>query len=142
MALRNVLHGREMTVDENTLVVDLGAGKTEINIFRGGKLRFSRCVESGGLDMTRAIAEALNIGLQEAEDTKRALNILTPPDQDQAVAALQPRIDGLLMEILAARGNTAEALRVYTTLCNLLRDELGVTPSAATRAVHDQLVLA
>jgi SARP family transcriptional regulator, regulator of embCAB operon len=48
----------------------------------------------------------------------------------------------LLMRALAYQGNVAEALRVYTTLCDLLRDELGVTPCAATRAVHDQLVLA
>jgi type IV pilus assembly protein PilM len=99
LALRNVLQTREIPADENTLVMDLGAGKTEVNIFKEGKLRFSRCVESGGLDMTRAVAEALNIGLQEAEDKKRALNILTPADQDQAVAALQSRVDGLLMEI-------------------------------------------
>jgi type IV pilus assembly protein PilM len=99
LALRNVLQVRGIPADENTIVVDLGAGKTEVNIFKGGKLRFSRCVESGGLDMTRAIAEALNIGLQEAEDKKRTLNILTPADQDQAVAAIQPRVDGLLMEI-------------------------------------------
>ncbi|MCK9419928.1 MAG: type IV pilus assembly protein PilM [Nitrospirae bacterium] len=99
LALRNVLRTREIPADENTLVVDLGAGKTEVTIFKGGDLRFSRCVESGGLDMTRAVAEALNIGFQEAEDKKRALNILTPPDQDPAIAALQPRVDGLLMEI-------------------------------------------
>jgi type IV pilus assembly protein PilM len=99
LALRNVLRTRVLPVNANTLVVDIGAGKTEINVFKDGVLRFSRCVESGGLDMTRAIAEALNIGLREAEDKKRALNILTPADQDQAVAALQPRLDGLLMEI-------------------------------------------
>jgi type IV pilus assembly protein PilM len=99
LALRNVLRTREMSLDENILVVDLGAGKTEVNVYKGGMLRFSRCVESGGLDMTRAVAEALNIGFQEAEDKKRTLNILTPPDQDPAIAALQPRVDGLLMEI-------------------------------------------
>lgn len=99
LALRNVLRTRSLSTDENTLVVDLGAGKTEINVFKGGMLRFSRCVESGGLDMTSAVAEALNVGFQEAEDKKRSLNMMTPADQDPAVAALQPRVDGLLMEI-------------------------------------------
>ncbi len=99
LALRNVIRTREMPVDENILVVDLGAGKTEVNVYKGGMLRFSRCVESGGLDMTRAIAETLNIGFEEAEDKKRTLNILTPADQDPAIAALQPRVDGLMMEI-------------------------------------------
>ena len=36
------------------------------------------------------------------------------------------------MELLAARGNVAEALRVYDQLRVLLRDELGATPGAAT----------
>jgi type IV pilus assembly protein PilM len=99
LSLRNVLRLSEHPAEVNTLVVDLGAGKTEINIFKGGILRFSRCIESGGLDMTRAVADTLNIGLQEAEDKKRTLNVLTPADQDQAVAAVLPRLDGLLMEI-------------------------------------------
>jgi DNA-binding SARP family transcriptional activator len=46
----------------------------------------------------------------------------------------------LLMEALAAQGNVAEALLVHATLCRLLRDELGVSPSAATRAVHEALL--
>lgn len=99
LSLRNVLRFREIPVDANTLVVDLGAGKTEINIFKGYILRFSRCVESGGLDMTRAIADTLAIGLQEAEDKKRGLNVLGPPGQDKAILAVQSRLDGLLMEI-------------------------------------------
>ena len=99
LSLRNVLRFREIPVDANTLVVDLGAGKTEINIFKGGTLRFSRCIESGGLDMTRAIADTLGIGLQEAEDKKRTLNVLTPAGQDKAIEVVQSRLDGLLMEI-------------------------------------------
>jgi len=46
----------------------------------------------------------------------------------------------LLMRALASQGNVAEALRVYTNLCTTLRDELGVSPCAATRAIHDQLL--
>jgi SARP family transcriptional regulator, regulator of embCAB operon len=46
----------------------------------------------------------------------------------------------LLMQALACQGNVAEALCVYTDLCRLLRDELGVSPSAATQAVYDDLV--
>ncbi len=99
LALRNVLRLREMPVDANTLVVDMGAGKTEINIFKSGSLRFSRCLESGGLDMTRAVAEAGGIGLPEAEEMKRGMNVLTPPEHDQSVAAVRIRIDTLLMEI-------------------------------------------
>jgi len=99
LALRNVIRRREIQGDENILVVDIGAGKTEINIFKNGSLRFSRCIESGGMDMTRAVSDALGIGLPEAEEMKRSLNVLTPPESDQAVAAVRVRLDALLMEI-------------------------------------------
>ncbi len=46
------------------------------------------------------------------------------------------------MRALACQGNAAEALRVYAALCELLRDELGVVPCAATQAVHAQLIQA
>ncbi len=46
-----------------------------------------------------------------------------------------------LMEALAARDNRAEALRVYERLCALLKDELGTTPSPATRALHSTLLV-
>jgi DNA-binding SARP family transcriptional activator len=46
----------------------------------------------------------------------------------------------LLMETLAARGNTAEALLVYDALRQRLRDELGAAPSAATKELHRQLL--
>jgi DNA-binding SARP family transcriptional activator len=46
----------------------------------------------------------------------------------------------LLMETLAARGNTAEALLVYDALRRRLRDELGAAPSAPTQALHRRLL--
>jgi SARP family transcriptional regulator, regulator of embCAB operon len=47
----------------------------------------------------------------------------------------------LLMEALERRGNVAEALRAYERLRILLRDELGIAPSSALRAVHRRLLL-
>ena len=46
----------------------------------------------------------------------------------------------LLMRAYAARGNEAEALQVYDRLRVLLREELGSTPSADLRALHEELV--
>jgi DNA-binding SARP family transcriptional activator len=46
----------------------------------------------------------------------------------------------VLMAALAARGNTAEALRVYDDLVRLLSDELGVLPSQPTRDLHARLL--
>lgn len=46
----------------------------------------------------------------------------------------------LLMEVLAARGNAAEALLAYDGLRTRLRDELGAAPSAETQALHRRLL--
>jgi DNA-binding SARP family transcriptional activator len=46
----------------------------------------------------------------------------------------------LLMETLAAHGNTAEALLVYDALRQRLRDELGAAPSAQTKDLHRRLL--
>jgi SARP family transcriptional regulator, regulator of embCAB operon len=47
---------------------------------------------------------------------------------------------GLLMEALAARGNTAEALQVYEALRCRLRDDLGTAPSVELQALHRRLL--
>jgi type IV pilus assembly protein PilM len=99
LALRNVLRLRKKPDDANTLIVDIGAGKTEIDIFKGGVLRFSRCLENGGLDMTRAVAEIGGLGLAEAETLKRSLNVLSTSDQDPVLDVIKTKLDGLLMEI-------------------------------------------
>ena len=48
----------------------------------------------------------------------------------------------VLMRALAGQGNSAQALRVYSDLCDVLRDELGVSPSAASQGVYESLLLA
>jgi DNA-binding SARP family transcriptional activator len=45
-----------------------------------------------------------------------------------------------LMRALAAEDNVAEAIRVHERLRNLLRDELGTTPSGPVRALYEELV--
>src|SRR5207244_2379476 len=46
----------------------------------------------------------------------------------------------LLMEVLAARGDTAAALAVYEQLRRIVRDELGVDPGPAVRQLHYRLL--
>jgi DNA-binding SARP family transcriptional activator len=46
----------------------------------------------------------------------------------------------ILMEALVAEGNTAEALQTYERLRVLLRQELGIAPSAATQQLHKTML--
>jgi SARP family transcriptional regulator, regulator of embCAB operon len=49
---------------------------------------------------------------------------------------------GLLMRALEARGNVAEALLVYETARERLRDELGTSPAEALQSLHRRLLRA
>jgi len=47
-----------------------------------------------------------------------------------------------LMQALTAQDNLAEALSMYGLLSRCLRDQLGASPSPATRALYEQLLAA
>ena len=46
----------------------------------------------------------------------------------------------LLMEVLAARGNRAEALQAYEALRRRLREDLGTAPGEELRRLHASLL--
>ena len=77
---------------------------------------------------------ALGVGGTELAPGERVARELV------AAEPFRERAHALLMEILAARGNAAEALRVYGTLRKRLRDELGATPAPELRALREQLL--
>ena len=56
------------------------------------------------------------------------------------VAPLRERGYRYLMRALAAQDNLAEALQVYGQLWTCLRDQLGASPSPATRALYEDLL--
>ena len=79
-------------------------------------------------------AVALGVGGTELAPGERVARELV------AAAPFRERGHALLMEILAARGNAAEALRVYESLRERLRDELGATPAPELRALQEHLL--
>lgn len=79
-------------------------------------------------------AVALGIGGTELPPGERAARELV------AAEPFRERAHALLIEILAARGNAAEALRVYEGLRERLRDELGATPAPELRELHQRLL--
>jgi SARP family transcriptional regulator, regulator of embCAB operon len=79
-------------------------------------------------------AVALGVGGSELAPGERAARQLV------ALAPFRERAHALLMRILAARGNGAEALRTYEELRARLRDELGATPAPELRELQAQLL--
>src|SRR5260370_13924097 len=58
--------------DGAEVIVDIGAGVTTVVVHRGGRIRFTRILPNfGGDDFTSAVAEGLNVSVDEAEHMKR-----------------------------------------------------------------------
>ena len=79
-------------------------------------------------------AAGLGLGGTELAAAVRAGRQLT------RVAPLRESGYRYLMQALAAQGNLAEALGVYGHLSECLRDQLGVSPSPATRELYGRLL--
>lgn len=79
-------------------------------------------------------AVALGVGGSELAPGERVGRELV------AAAPYRERGYALLMETLAARGNLAEALRVYEELRSRLRDELGAAPAPELRELQERLL--
>jgi DNA-binding SARP family transcriptional activator len=79
-------------------------------------------------------AAGLGIGGTELPGAVRAGRQLT------RLAPLRESGYRYLMHALAAEGNLAEALAVYGGLSECLRDQLGVSPSPATRELYERLL--
>jgi DNA-binding SARP family transcriptional activator len=79
-------------------------------------------------------ATGLGIGATELTTAERAARRLVRE------APFRENGYRLLMEVLAAQGNVAEALRVHDGLRRLLREELGIAPGAEVQEVYDRLL--
>jgi DNA-binding SARP family transcriptional activator len=92
-------------------------------------------LEEVELQALELVAETgLGLGGAELGAAERAANAL--------VARTPFRESGhrLRMRLLAARGNVAEALQAYEEVRQLLRDELGASPSAELMSLHKRLL--
>jgi DNA-binding SARP family transcriptional activator len=79
-------------------------------------------------------AVALGVGGSELAPGERSARELI------ALAPYREHGHALLMEILAARGNQAEALHVYEQHRQRLRDELGASPAPELRELQERLL--
>ncbi len=70
LAERNlILDTNELT--DNVMIIDIGAGNTEIGVFEGGAFEYTNTIPLGGDNITKDIQMVLNISEEEAEKLKR-----------------------------------------------------------------------
>lgn len=84
-----------------TLLLDIGHGKTELAIVDQGRLEFFRTLSWGGMTVTRAIAVALNVPVEEAEHRKTTeLRLSATPDStNELMLAGHQAFAGLFSDI-------------------------------------------
>ena len=69
LAERNlVLDSNEL--NDDVLILDIGAGNTEIGVFNGSSFIYANTINLGGDNITKDIAYVLNISLEEADKLK------------------------------------------------------------------------
>lgn len=87
----NTLAERNVVLDtnelkDNILLLDIGAGNTDIGVFEGSKFVYTNTIPLGGDTITKDIAVVLNISEEEADKLKRqyglALKSLIDNDTD------------------------------------------------------------
>jgi type IV pilus assembly protein PilM len=86
----------EEDADRAIALLDIGANKTNINIFYGGTSYFTREIYLAGDDFTHAIAKRLGLDIDTAEARKR-----DPGEHpEEVLEAVMPSFDDLANEIL------------------------------------------
>lgn len=88
---------------EPFVLVDIGARVTALSIFDKHGIQFSETIATAGDAFTAAIAEALKIPPDEAEDLKRAQG-LTGEMPKAGLAALKAKISALVEDVRQAAG--------------------------------------
>lgn len=103
-------------LDAKTIVmVNIGSAMTSINVADQSMIRLTRMISIGGMRISQAIASALNIGMERAEELKREsvnvdpdVNLEAGSEAERATSAALPVIDELVLEI-------RRSLNYYTT---------------------------
>ena len=93
--------------DQNVAIINVGAASTSINITKSGFVPFTRNVPIGGAQITRAIAQGLNISMDEAEAMKREKAAIlsqkdaepVPPAVTRIFNVITPPLSELVTEI-------------------------------------------
>lgn len=137
---------------QTVLLVDLGAGSTDIAIARDGLLSFSRSIPIAGEAFTRAVSQALGVSGAQAEEYKKTYGLEASQLEGKVKGALDPVLRLVVDEIRKAisyyqteekgeaptavmiSGGTSGMPQIISIMTNLLGLEVGVAnPFARVR---------
>ena len=76
-----------------TVVMDMGATYTDLNIVVGSEVAVTRSIPIGGNALTGSLASVLNVPIEEAEEQKRLIDISPQPRDDAGDFGARPAPD-------------------------------------------------
>ncbi len=100
LALYNMLM-YDRDIDTGTVVIDVGAGNTDLVIIDGDRF-WTRNVSISGNDISRALQEKYQISFEEAEDLKK--KAADSKQADKLFDVMRPIVDDLIGEIQRSIG--------------------------------------
>lgn len=81
-----------------TLIIQLGAATTDFAIVSDGLILLTRSIPTGGAALTRAISQAFNFELIQAEEYKKVYGLLEDQLEGKLFQSLKPIVDVVLNE--------------------------------------------
>ena len=100
LAQRNlILDNNEL--NDNIMILDIGAGNTDIGIFEGNRFIYTNTIPLGGDNITNDIAVVLDISLEEADKLKKqyglALKSFIDNDNDIISQGIKAKINNVIL---------------------------------------------
>ncbi len=95
LAVLRALHIGQPPAAGVTVVVDMGAGTTNLSIFARGVLQMARVIPVAGNDLSQAVADGLRVSFADADQRKKAGGLL----DDELTPLLQPIVERQISEI-------------------------------------------
>ena len=83
----------------STLIVQMGATTTDLAVISNGLILLTRSISTGGLALTRTLAQHFNFELNQAEEYKKVYGLLEDQLEGKVFETLQPIVDVIMGEI-------------------------------------------
>lgn len=103
------------------VLMDMGSRDTTISVVSGGYVRISHSIETSGEDLTRALANSLNINWRRAEELKKEQGLKIMDNNNQVGGVLTPLLDGIvsaarnIIDLYSSKsGKKVEKLIIYS----------------------------
>ncbi len=85
--------------DVSTLIVDIGSTACDISVYDGSAIRATGTIDCSGEKITKHIATAIGISLQQAHSIKTRYGLELSKKQDKIIKAVEPELNKLINEI-------------------------------------------